>query len=357
MIRALGKVRFLLAGRGAADRLPPVMPIFSLPFEKPLLLLAQEINTLRAKVAPPGVPGPELAADIARKEAELRHAAELLYANLSAWERVQIARHPLRPNIVETLGAICDDFVELHGDRHFADDQAVYGGLATFRGRRIVAMGTRKGRDTKSNLACNFGCPFPEGYRKALRLMKLADKFALPVVTLIDTAGAFPGIEGEERHVAEAIAVNLREMFGLSVPVVSVVSGEGGSGGALALGVCDRLLMAQYAYYSVISPEGCAAILWKDRAYVADAAKALKLTADDLKALGLVDGILPEPLGGAHNAPAAWFRSLADGIDRALSQVEALPAEERKRQRYARFRAMGVFTEGTAPPPMAAGGE
>ena len=329
------------------------MPIYSLPFEKPLLLLNREIDALRAKVAPPGVPGPELAAEIARKEAELRHAAELLYANLSAWERVQVARHPLRPNIVEIVGAICDDFFELHGDRHFADDQAICGGLATFRGRRIVILGTRKGRDTKSNLACNFGCPFPEGYRKALRLMKEADKFSLPVVTVIDTAGAFPGIEGEERHVAEAIAVNLREMFDLSVPIVSVVSGEGGSGGALALGVCDRLLLAQYAYYSVISPEGCAAILWKDRAFVADAAKALKLTADDLRSLGLVDGILPEPLGGAHNDPAAWFATLADGIENALKEVEGLSADERKRKRYERFRAMGVFTEGANPPPIA----
>jgi acetyl-CoA carboxylase carboxyl transferase subunit alpha len=323
------------------------MPIYSLPFEKPLLLLNQEIAALRAKNLP-GIPGEELAREIARKEEELRHAADLLYANLSAWERVQIARHPLRPNIAETVEAVCDDFFELHGDRHFADDQAIYGGLATFRGRRIAILGTRKGRDTKSNLACNFGCPFPEGYRKALRLMKEADKFGLPIVTIIDTAGAFPGIEGEERHVAEAIAVNIREMFGFSVPIVSVVSGEGGSGGALALGVCDRLLLAQYAYYSVISPEGCAAILWKDRAFVADAAKALKLTAEDLKELGLVDGILPEPLGGAHNDPAAWFASLADGIEKALGEVEGFSPEERKAMRYDRFRAMGVFAEAPA---------
>ena len=320
------------------------MPIYSLPFEKPLLLLNQEISALRAK-ALPGTPGEELAREIARKEEELRHAADLLYANLSAWERVQIARHPLRPNIAETVEAVCDDFFELHGDRQFADDQAVYGGLATFRGRRIVILGTRKGRDTKSNLACNFGCPFPEGYRKALRLMKEADKFGLPIVTIIDTAGAFPGIEGEERHVAEAIAVNIREMFSFSVPIVSVVSGEGGSGGALALGVCDRLLLAQYAYYSVISPEGCAAILWKDRAFVADAAKALKLTAEDLEGLGLVDGILPEPPGGAHNDPAAWFASLAGGIEKALEEVEGLSPEARKAMRYDRFRAMGVFAE------------
>lgn len=323
------------------------MPIYSLPFEKPLLLLNQEIAALRAKTLP-GTPGEELAREIARKEEELRHAADLLYANLSAWERVQIARHPLRPNIAETVEAVCDDFFELHGDRHFADDQAIYGGLATFRGRRIVILGTRKGRDTKSNLACNFGCPFPEGYRKALRLMKEADKFGLPIVTIIDTAGAFPGIEGEERHVAEAIAVNIREMFGFSVPIVSVVSGEGGSGGALALGVCDRLLLAQYAYYSVISPEGCAAILWKDRAFVADAAKALKLTAEDLKELGLVDGILPEPAGGAHNDPAAWFASLAGGIEKALEEVEGLSPDERKAMRYDRFRAMGVFAEAPA---------
>jgi len=330
------------------------MPVYSLPFEKPLLLLHAEINALKAKVSPPGVPGEELARDIASKEAELRHAAELLYGNLSAWERVQIARHPLRPNVVETVEALCDDFFEMHGDRHFADDQAVYGGLATFRGRRIAVLGTRKGRDTKSNLACNFGCPFPEGYRKALRIMKTADKFSLPIVTIIDTAGAFPGIEGEERHVAEAIAVNIRDMFGFSVPIVSVVSGEGGSGGALALGVCDRLLLAQYAYYSVISPEGCAAILWKDRAFVADAARALRLTAEDLKGLGLVDGILPEPLGGAHNDPAAWFKSLGDGIEAALAEVEPLSPDERKAKRYARFRAMGVFAEGAAPPPVPA---
>ncbi|MBR6022185.1 MAG: acetyl-CoA carboxylase carboxyl transferase subunit alpha, partial [Kiritimatiellae bacterium] len=226
------------------------------------------------------------------------------------------------------------------GDRHFADDRAMVGGIGWIEGRRVLVLGTQKGRDTAENLDCNFGCPFPEGYRKALRLMNLAAKFRLPIVTFIDTPGAFPGIEGEERHVAEAIAVNLREMFTFPVPIVSVVIGEGGSGGALGIGVANRILVMEYAYYSVISPEGCAAILWKDRAAAPQAAAALRITAPDLLSLGIADAIIPEPAGGAHRDPAAAAQNVRNAVVAQLDALAPLSEVELLGDRYRKFRAL-----------------
>ena len=239
----------------------------------------------------------------------------------------------------------------MHGDRLFAEDRAVVGGFARLGGHKVVVIGTQKGRDTKENILRNFGSAHPEGYRKALRLMRLADKFGLPIITLIDTAGAYPGIGAEERHIAEAIAVNLREMMLLEVPIIAAVIGEGGSGGALGIGVADRVLILENAYYSVISPEGCAAILWKDRAAAAKAAEALKITAKDLLELKLVDEIIAEPLGGAHTNPAATAEALKSALLKQLAELQALPGAERLKQRYEKFRAHGHFQEMPPPPP------
>jgi len=237
------------------------------------------------------------------------------------------------------------DFVEIHGDRIHADDRALIGGFAKIDGQKVMVIGSQKGRDTKSNLECNFGCAYPEGYRKALRLMKLADKFNVPIVTLVDTPGAFPGLESEERHIAEAIAVNLREMFNLKVPIIVVIIGEGGSGGALGIGVGDRILILEHAYYSVISPEGCAAILFKDRAYADKSADALKITAQHLIENKLADEIVPEPEGGAHTDHDAMADTLQKAILRNLAELKKLPVDELMNGRYDKFRAMGVFSE------------
>jgi acetyl-CoA carboxylase carboxyl transferase subunit alpha len=240
----------------------------------------------------------------------------------------------------------CDEFVEIHGDRHIGDDNAMPAGFATIGGQRVAIMGHQKGRDTKENLLRNFGSAHPEGYRKALRLMRMAEKFSLPIVTLIDTPGAFPGIGAEERNIAEAIAFNLREMMTLRTPVIAIVIGEGGSGGALGIGIADRVLMMENAYYSVISPEGCAAILWKHREHAPEAASALKLSAQDLSKLGIIDGVIPEPLGGAHNDHAAAAASLKDAVLAALAELGQIPTPQLLEQRYQKFRAMGQFTEG-----------
>ena len=237
------------------------------------------------------------------------------------------------------------DFVELHGDRLFGDDKAMPAGIGRIGGHRCMVIGQQKGRNVKENVYRNFGSPHPEGYRKALRLMRMAEKFSLPVVCIIDTPGAFPGVGAEERHVAEAIAVNLREMMSLKTPIVAVVIGEGGSGGALGIGVSDRVFMLENAYYSVISPEGCAAILWKHRKHAPEAAAALKLTADDLQEFGLVDGVIPEPLGGAHRDPVAMAETLTDAITSALDTLENIPLQNLLEERYAKFRGMGVFSE------------
>ena len=268
-----------------------------------------------------------------------------IFANLSPWQITQLARHPQRPYALDYIAAFCTDFQELHGDRMYADDMAIVGGPARLDGRPVMIIGHQKGRDTKERVRRNYGMPKPEGYRKALRLMKMAEKFSLPIVTMIDTPGAYPGVGSEERNQSEAIARNLFEMATLRVPIVSVVIGEGGSGGALAIGVCDRLLMLQYSTYSVISPEGCASILWKSADKKEVAAEALNLTADRLNDLKLVDEVLKEPLGGAHRDAPAMARALRDALQRSLLELEALPADVLIERRDARWAAFGVYSE------------
>ena len=315
-----------------------------LDFEKPIAELQSKLEELRKhrETHSIGVNFEEEIANIERKIAETR---KQIFSNLTAWQRVQLARHPRRPFSLDYLQTAFTDFSELHGDRLFADDRAVVGGFARLEDRKVVVVGTQKGRETKENIRRNFGSAHPEGYRKALRLMRMADKFNLPIFTLIDTAGAYPGIGAEERHIAEAIAVNLREMMLLSVPIIAVVIGEGGSGGALGIGVADCVLILENAYYSVISPEGCAAILWKDRAAAAKAAEALKITAKDLLELRLADEIVPEPLGGAHNDVPATAASLKHSLIRNLEELEKISAEERLKRRYDKFRSHGHYVE------------
>ena len=276
---------------------------------------------------------------------DLEKERKALYGNLTPWQRVQIARHPTRPYFLDYIAACVTDFVELHGDRLFGDDKAMPAGIGQIGGHRCVIIGQQKGRDVKENVLRNFGSPHPEGYRKALRLMQMAEKFKLPVVCIIDTPGAYPGVGAEERHIAEAIAVNLREMMVLKTPIVAVVIGEGGSGGALGIGVADRVLMLENSYYSVISPEGCAAILWKHRKHAPEAAAALKLTADDLQEFGLIDGVIPEPMGGAHRDTAAMASILTDTIASSLEHLAKIPMKKLLEDRYAKFRRMGVFSE------------
>lgn len=315
---------------------------YALPFEKPVVELKNKLEELRKAGEGHDV---DMAQEIERIQRKIRETQEKIYSNLTPWQEVQIARHPTRPYPKDYIDAISSGFMELHGDRLYADDRAIIGGMARIEDRNVMFIATQKGRDTKSNLACNFGCPYPEGYRKALRLMKLAGKFGVPVVSIIDTPGAFPGIEGEERHVAEAIAVNLREMSVLPTPIVVVITGEGGSGGAIGIGVGDRLLIMEHAYYSVISPEGCAAILWKDRAYADKAAEALKITSKDLKQLGLVDEVIAEPLGGAHNDPPVVFANLKDAILRHLNDLRNMSCDQLLQARYEKIRAYGRYTE------------
>src|SRR5213075_841300 len=272
--------------------------------------------------------------EVASLEKKLEETKRQIFSNLSAWDRIKIARHPKRPFTLDYFQSAFTDFSELHGDRLFAEDRAVVGGFACLGGHKVVVIGTQKGRDTKENILRNFGSAHPEGYRKALRLMKIADKFHLPIITLIDTAGAYPGIGAEERHIAEAIAVNLREMMLFEVPIIAAVIGEGGSGGALGIGVADRVLILENAYYSVISPEGCAAILWRDRAAAAKAAEALKITAKDLLELKLVDEIIPEPLGGAHNDLAVTAATLKQHLIKHLTELIAMSGQERLKKRY-----------------------
>jgi acetyl-CoA carboxylase carboxyl transferase subunit alpha len=315
-----------------------------LDFEKPIAELQRKLEELtqHRETHSLGVNFDEEIAQIEKKIAETR---KQIFSNLTAWQRVQLARHPKRPFTLDYLQSTFSDFQELHGDRLFAEDRAVVGGFARLNGSKVVVIGTQKGRDTKENIRRNFGSAHPEGYRKALRLMRLADKFGLPVITLIDTAGAYPGIGAEERHIAEAIAVNLREMMLLEVPILAVVIGEGGSGGALGIGVADRVLILENAYYSVISPEGCAAILWKDRAAAAKAAEALKITGKDLLQLGLADEIVPEPLGGAHNDLVTTAATLKQHLSANLDQLRKLSVTDRLKARYAKFRAHGHFFE------------
>ena len=320
-----------------------------LDFEKPIIELQNKLEELREHPEKHSL-DISFEEEIQLIEKKLDETRRQIFSNLTAWERVQLARHPKRPYTLDYLRTTFADFQELHGDRLFAEDHAVVGGFARLGEHRVVVIGTQKGRDTKENILRNFGCAQPEGYRKALRLMRLASKFGLPIITLIDTAGAFPGIGAEERHIAEAIAVNLREMMLFEVPIIATVIGEGGSGGALGIGVADRTLILENAYYSVISPEGCAAILWKDRANAAKAAEALRITAKDLLELKLVDEIVTEPLGGAHNDPAATGETLKTHLLEHLGELLALPVAERLKQRYEKYRAHGHFLEKVPAP-------
>jgi acetyl-CoA carboxylase carboxyl transferase subunit alpha len=315
-----------------------------LDFERPITELQNKLDELKRHPEAHSL-SISIQEEITQIEKKLAETRKEIFSNLTAWQRVQLARHPKRPYTLDYLRSAFTDFSEVHGDRLFAEDRAVVGGFARLGEHKVIVVGTQKGRDTKENIRRNFGSAHPEGYRKALRLMRMAEKFGLPVVTLIDTAGAYPGIGAEERHIAEAIAVNLREMMLLEVPIMAVVIGEGGSGGALGIGVADRVLILENAYYSVISPEGCAAILWKERAAAPQAAEALKITARDLLSLGLVDGVVPEPLGGAHNDLPATAETLKTHLIANLRQLLALSTSERLRQRYAKFRAYGHFLE------------
>lgn len=315
-----------------------------LDFEKPIVELQRKLDELKRHPKAHAL-HISLEEEIARIERKLSETRRNVFSKLTAWQRVQLARHPKRPYTLDYLRATFTDFQELHGDRLYSDDRAVVGGFARLEGERVMVIGTQKGRDTKENILRNFGSAHPEGYRKALRLMRLADKFGLPVITLIDTAGAYPGVGAEERHIAEAIAVNLREMMLLEVSIIAVVLGEGGSGGALGLGVADRVLILENAYYSVISPEGCAAILWKDRSAARQAATALRITAKDLVEMKLVDDVVSEPLGGAHNDFPTMAETLKVYLLRHVHEVHAQPTQTRLERRYRKFRAMGHFVE------------
>src|SRR5881409_62455 len=322
------------------------MATHTLDFERPLLELERQIEELK-RVAGEGAV--DVAKELQPLEQKLSELRVQIYRNLTPMQRVQVARHPKRPYALDYLRSIFSDFVELHGDRLFRDDPAIVGGWARLDGQTVMAIGHQKGRDTKENLRRNFGMAHPEGYRKALRLMKLAEKFHAPVVTLVDTPGAYPGIGAEERGQAEAIAHNLLVMSRLAVPILSVVIGEGGSGGALALGVADRVLMLEHAVYSVISPEGCAAILWDDPAKAPDAAAALKLTAKDLLELGVIDEVIPEPMGGAHRDPSAMAERLAKALSAHLGQLAELSGEEILARREVKYRKMGSVGEPSQP--------
>lgn len=315
-----------------------------LDFEKPIAELQRKLDDLKAH---PETHSLDISweEEIKLLDAKIAEAQRNLYSNLTPWQRVQLARHPRRPYTLDYLRTAFTGFEELHGDRLYSDDRAMVAGFARLGTEKVLVVGTQKGRDTKENILRNFGSAHPEGYRKALRLMRLADKFGIPIITLIDTAGAYPGVGAEERHIAEAIAVNLREMMAFEVPIIACVIGEGGSGGALGIGVADRVLILENAYYSVISPEGCAAILWKDRAAAPKAAAALKITAENLLSLKLVDEVLPEPLGGAHNDLDTTAATLRDALLKNLAQVKAMPVNKRLKGRYDKFRAFGHFTE------------
>src|SRR5438874_1609363 len=315
-----------------------------LDFEKPIAELQAKLEELRKHPETHSL-GISFEEEVSLLEKKLEETKRQIFSNLSAWDRIKIARHPKRPFTRDYLESAFTDFTELHGDRLFAEDRAIMGGFACLGPHKVMVIGSQKGRDTKENILRNFGSAHPEGYRKALRLMRLAEEFQLPIITLIDTAGAYPGIGAEERHIAEAIEVNLREMMLFEITILAVVVGEGGSGGALGIGVADRVLILENAYYSVISPEGCAAILWRDRAAAAKAAESLKITAKDLHDLGLVDEIIPEPLGGAHNDPAATAQTLKQHLLKHLKQLHKLSTAERLKRRYDKYRSYGHYLE------------
>lgn len=311
-----------------------------LDFEKPIVELERKIQELKNFILDKKI---DLSSEVRRLEDKLESLKKDTYTNLTAWQRVQIARHPQRPYTLDYIKMIMADFIELHGDRSFGDDKAMVCGFATLDNRKIVVIGHQKGRDTKENLKRNFGCAHPEGYRKALRVMRLAEKINLPAVIFIDTPGAYPGVGAEERGQAQAIAFNLREMAELATPVIATVIGEGGSGGALGIGVADRVCVLENAYYSVISPEGCAAILWKDGSKAAMAAEALKLTAQDLLEMGIIDEVINEPLGGAHRDSGKMGQNLKESLVRNLKELSALDKEQLLKLRYKKYRVIGAI--------------
>ena len=325
--------------------LAPRAPLQPLDFEKPIFELQRRLDEIREHSGEHEV---DLDSEVEAMEAKIEATRREIYDNLSAWQRVQIARHVQRPYAFDYIERCFTDWVELHGDRLYADDKAMPSGFAKLGSHRCVVITHQKGRNTKENVMRSFGCGHPEGYRKALRLMRLGEKFGMPVISLIDTPGAFPGIGSEERHISEAIAVNLREMMNLRVPIVAAVIGEGGSGGALGIGVGDRVLILENAYYSVISPEACYAILWRDRRHAAEAAEALKLTAHDLLKLDVVDEIVPEPKGGAHRDHDTAAANLGAALRQNLEKLLELPVEQLLKQRYRKFRQLGNFAEGKA---------
>jgi acetyl-CoA carboxylase carboxyl transferase subunit alpha len=342
--------RELMNGKPNGNSTPSVGMTHVLEFEKPIAMMEQEIRRLEALQADEG--GRNYTDVIVGIRGQLEKALRDSYANLNAWEKVLVARHPRRPLLRDYIRMLAKDFCELHGDKHYGDDKAMVCGFARLAGQRVMLVGHQKGRETREKIEANFGCAHPEGYRKALAKMKLAAKFKVPIVCLVDTPGAYPGVEAEERGIARAIAVNLMEMSQLPTPIVAVVIGEGGSGGALGIAVADQVAVMEHAYYSVISPEGCAAILWKSGEYAAQAAQALRLTPDELIRLDLVDAVIPEPLGAAHRDPEVAARNLESWIGKSLRDLRRLKIETVLRRRYERLRKMGTaFTERSAPAP------
>lgn len=313
-----------------------------LEFEKPIAEIKHRIEEWESLAASSKV---DMGDDLAMLRKRLDETTRDIFTHLTPWQRVQLARHPERPYTLDYVNMLFTDFIELHGDRRFGDDNAMVGGFAKLDGKKVMVIGTQKGRDVRTNKLRNFGWPHPEGYRKALRLMHLADEAGCPIITFVDTPGAFPGIASEERHIGEAIAKNMHDMFGFRVPVISVIIGEGGSGGAIGIGVGNRVLVMENAYYSVITPEGCAAILWKDRKFAETAAQALRLTATDLLALGVADEVVPEPMGGAHRNPRGAADNLRDALIKNLGELRGCSGKKLADDRYAKFRAMGKIIE------------
>ncbi len=318
---------------------PKITP---LEFERPIVELEKMLHELehRSKAS-----NCDLSVEIGQIQTRIEETRKQIYAELTPWQRVQIVRHPMRPYFLDYIKLLADDFTEINGDRAFANDRAIIGGFATIGKEKAIVIGQQKGRDTKENLLRNFGSPHPEGYRKALRMMKMADKFHLPILCFIDTPGAYPGVGAEERHIGEAIAVNLREMFTFRVPIIAAVLGEGGSGGALGIGIADRVLLMENAYYSVISPEGCAAILWKNRSFAPQAAESLKMTASNLLEMKMVDEVIPEPLGGAHRGWQTSADTLKEVLLRNLAELKKIDLDKLLDDRYEKFRQFGEYLE------------
>lgn len=313
-----------------------------LDFEKPIIDIENEINKLKEMSENSGL---DLSEQIANFEEQAKNRKKELYSKLKPSQKLQIARHQERPKFLDYVNLICEDFIELHGDREGMDDRAIIGGIAKIDGKPVMIIGIQKGKTTKENLEYNFGMPQPQGYRKALRLFKHANKFNMPIITLIDTPGAYPGIKAEETGQGSAIAVNLREMSKLNVPIIAIITGEGCSGGALGLAVANRVMMLEHAYYTVISPEGCASILWRDASLYSEAAEALKITSEDLLKLGIIDEEIKEPLGGAHNDYELTAENIKNSILKSLKDLEKLSAVELKEDRYNKFRIMGKYLE------------